>query len=84
MVNTMDGRNSFENLISKIKLAKYENGFAVIELNWNYNDEQFFYDMMDFEYKYGAQYLLKFKSINNNNNHISCWPDYKIYVYRRQ
>lgn len=80
MVNTGDGRHSIQLILQQINDTKFENNFAVISLKYNYNDEQFYYDMMDLEYKLKNKYIIKFENINNNK--LSFWDNRKLYIYK--
>lgn len=79
MVNTGKERHSYQSFSQQILQANFDNDFAIVSMIYNYNDDQFYYDLMEFEFEYKDRFQIKIKPIKDM---LSVFPNYKIYIRR--
>ena len=86
MVNVDSNRNSLQTLKESLQLdsVDMENEmFIKREINYNYNEDQFFYDLMDTEDAYFEEFSFRINE-KKNNSQLSFYPNYIVYIYNKQ
>lgn len=86
MVNTESNRHSLQMLKDSLQLDRIDienDMFIKREISYNYNEDQFFCDLMDLEDAYFEEFSFRICE-KKNNPQISFYPNYIVYIYNKQ
>lgn len=86
MVNTDQNRHSLESLHEQLNFDSInidEDLFIKREIMYNYDEDQFFFDLMEIEDTFYDQFNFRIRE-KKNNSQLSFYPNYIIYIYNRQ
>jgi hypothetical protein len=87
MVDTESNRHSLETLKQQLGLdyINIENEmFVKREIVYNYNEDQFFCDLMDIEDTYYEEFSFRIRKKKEGLPQLSFYPNYIVYIYNKQ
>ena len=86
MVNIESNRHSLQSLKEQLDLDNIDlenEMFVKREVVYQYNEDQFFCDLMDLEDAYYEEFNFRIRE-KKNNSQLSFYPNFTVYIYNKQ